>query len=99
MDNDKYEEFVWKNARWAAKLLHKVKERTCPMALFVRQAAEARMNSSEIAALADMIHSPHYDAGRFKHDDGPEFGPDAPLDDDAYEVAKDAFRRIHADKF
>ncbi len=94
-----YEDLVWKNARIAAKNIHKVVTGELSYAKANRILREMGMEEVENLDLLQLMHKVKYNADEMGYDDGPGLGEDAALDEGIYETAKDIFRRIHDGKF
>ena len=94
-----YEDLVWKNARIAAKNVHKVVTGELSFAIVNHNLREMGMAEVENLDFLMLMNKVEYKADTMGYDDGPGFGEDAALDEGIYEAAKDIFRRIHDGKF
>lgn len=91
-----YDRLVWRNSRIVAKIIHKMVEDTMPSKTCYSELTKMGITPAEFNELVAMSHDPLYEAETMGWDDGETFGSDVLLDEGVYELAKDAFRRIHA---
>ncbi len=98
LDNDKYEDLVWKNSRVFAKRIDKVLNDEIAVADIVTELVNLGINQSEMDELRETLDDPNYEVDTMGYNDGPGLGKSVPFDEGVYETLKEVFRRIHNDE-